>query len=210
MTDDSNDDPLGIDEDLANEIETQTAPERNNNEKDGDQEEIFYPSVQEVIEIHDDIIEDGEGEPGLENRGDIEYAIDAIQGGPLGRGGPETLHEKAFQLMRLIAANHPFVDGNKRTALASTVYFYFWNGYDLEYQEELESMLILISIREDFIDPEVAVEYLADITEELDFDDIIEELIGDLEFLEEMAENIEQGFEADLEDRPGDLYTSEE
>lgn len=201
MADDSDDDSLEIDEDLANDIETQATPVSSNNE-DHDQEEIFYPSVEEIIEIHDDIIEDGEGEPGVENRGDIEYAIEAIQGGPLGRGGPKTLHEKAFQLMRLNAANHPFVDGNKRTALASTVYFYFLNGYDLEYQEELESMLILISIREDFIEPEVAVEYLADITEEIDFDDVFEELFGDLEFLNEMAENIEQSFDADLEDSP--------
>ncbi len=29
----------------------------------------------------------------------------------------ESLHEKAFQLLRLIAANYSFVDGNKRTAL---------------------------------------------------------------------------------------------
>nr|WP_303648833.1 Fic family protein [Haloarchaeobius litoreus] len=30
--------------------------------------------------------------------------------------------------MRLIAANHPFVDGNKRTALMSTRIFYALNG----------------------------------------------------------------------------------
>ena len=39
--------------------------------------------------------------------------------------------------------------------------------YDL-YQEELEAMLILISIREDFINADVAVEYLEDVTEEVD------------------------------------------
>jgi len=30
---------------------------------------------------------------------------------------PETIHEKACNLLRLLVANHPFVDTNKRTAL---------------------------------------------------------------------------------------------
>lgn len=90
---------------------------------DDPESDVFYPSVEEIIEIHNDIIEDDpDAEPGLKNRGDLEYAIDHIQFGTHGEG-PETIHEKAYHLMRLIAANHPFVDGNKRTALASTVYF---------------------------------------------------------------------------------------
>lgn len=136
---------------------------------DPEPDEVFYPSVEEIIEIHDDIIDDDpEAEAGISNRGDLEYTVEFIEHGSFGEG-PETIHEKAFHLMRLLAANHPFVDGNKRTALASTVYFYFWNGLDLDYQEELEAMLILISIREDFIDEAVAVEYLEDITEDLGF-----------------------------------------
>lgn len=122
----------------------------------------FYPSVEDVLEIHDTIVEsDPDAEAGVQNRGVIEYALEHIEHGSYGEG-PETIHEEAYQLMRLLAANHPFVDGNKRTALASTVMFYAWNGYALEYQEELEAMLILISIREDIIDAGVAVEYLRD------------------------------------------------
>lgn len=196
------DDELDLDPDLVEEIEREVSPSGDNdNQSDGKQidvhDEPLYPSVEEIIEIHSDIIDDDpNAEPGLKHRGDIEYAIDHIEHGHFGEG-PETLHEKAYQLMRLIAANHPFVDGNKRTALASTVYFYFWNGYDLAYQEELEAMLILISIREDFISSEVAVEYLEDITQEIELEDIWNLLSENLDALTEIAGNMENEFGGD-------------
>lgn len=96
--------------------------------------------------------------------------------------------------MRLIAANHPFVDGNKRTALASTVYLYFWNGYELEYQEELEAMLVLISIRENFIDPEIAIEHLEGISGEFGIEHILNSFES-LDLLTELPENVENGSE---------------
>jgi death-on-curing family protein len=65
---------------------------------------------------------------------------------------PETVHEKAFDLMRLIASNHWFVDGNKRTALNTTNLFYLLNGYDLEYGEDLRSMLKLLAVREQYVE----------------------------------------------------------
>lgn len=168
-------------------------------DSDGDREidvrsegvdEPWYPDVEDIVEIHGDIIEDDpNAEQGLKHRGDIEYAIEHIEHGHFGEG-PATRHEEAYQLMRLIAANHPFVDGNKRTALASTVYFYFWNGYDLAYQEELESMLILLSIREDLIDPEVAVEYLEDITEPIETGELLKMVSETLDHLLEVSANM--------------------
>lgn len=196
------DDERNLDPNLVEAVERETTPpEENNNEKDPEHIEVhdepLYPTVEEIIEIHGDIIEDDpNAEPGLKHRGDIEYAIEYIEHGHFGEG-PQTIHEKAYQLMRLIAANHPFVDGNKRTALASTVYFYFWNGYDLAYQEELEAMLILISIREDFIDPEVAIEYLEGITEEIDLEDVWDLLFERLDVLTEVAENMENASRGD-------------
>lgn len=84
---------------------------------DKDLDEFAYPTVEDLIGIHEAVIEDDpKAEPGVSHRGDIEYTIEFIQHGSFGEG-PETINEKAYQLMRLIAANHPFVDGNKRTAL---------------------------------------------------------------------------------------------
>lgn len=56
-------------------------------------------------------------------------------------------------------------------------------------------MLILIAIREDFIDVDVAVEYLENITEDVDFDAFFEELFEEWDVLVEMAEHIRQDLE---------------
>jgi len=134
---------------------------------DPDEEEFWYPTVEDVVTIHDDIIEEDEdSEPGVRDSNQIQYAIDHIKHGHFGEG-PETIHEKAFHLMRLLAANHWFVDGNKRTALNSMDLFYTFNGYELDYGEDLRSMLKLLSVREELIDEEVAVEYLAEQTESI-------------------------------------------
>ena len=86
---------------------------------------IWYPSVEDVIGIHDDIVSEyAETHQGVRNRGDIEFALNYVEHGSFGTT-PETIHEKAFHLMRLLVANHPFVDANKRTALNTTVVFYF-------------------------------------------------------------------------------------
>ena len=56
---------------------------------------------------------------------------------------PETIHEKAVHLMRLLVADHPFVDGNKRTALRTVVVFYVLNGYTFDYSDEIRALLPL-------------------------------------------------------------------
>ncbi|PSP77338.1 type II toxin-antitoxin system death-on-curing family toxin [Halobacteriales archaeon QS_1_68_20] len=133
----------------------------------GDDDEFWYPTVEDIVEIHDAIIaEDPEGEPGIEDRDRIQYAVDYVQHGMFGEK-PETVHEKAFALVRLLASNHWFVDGNKRTALNTTNLFYILNGYELEYGQDLRAMLKLLAVREDIIDRDVATGYLAEQTEEL-------------------------------------------
>lgn len=141
---------------------------------------FWYPTVEEVIEIHDAIIaEDPDGEPGTRDEERIQYAIDYIRYGAYGEK-PESVHEKAFHLMRLLASNHWFVDGNKRTALNTTNLFYLFNGYDLDYGEDLRAMLKLLAVREDLIDREVGTRYLADQADELDLATLLIIALGGL------------------------------
>ncbi|WP_254921842.1 Fic family protein [Halorubrum ezzemoulense] len=42
--------------------------------------------------------------------------MDDTEAGSFG-SAPETIHKKPYHLVRLLVANHPFVDANKRTAL---------------------------------------------------------------------------------------------
>ena len=49
------------------------------------------------------------------------------------------IFDMAATYINSIAFNHPFVDGNKRTALASALTFLYVNGFEIDelYEEEL-------------------------------------------------------------------------
>ncbi|MCU4719428.1 type II toxin-antitoxin system death-on-curing family toxin [Halapricum hydrolyticum] len=135
---------------------------------------LWYPSVEDVLTIHDDIVSEyPDTHPGVANRGDIEFALDYIEEGSFDVA-PETMHEKAFHLLRLLVANHPFIDANKRTALNTAAVFYFLNGYRFEYDDEIRGVLQRLGTDEATVDEERTIEYLRSHTEELD-------LIGEIE-----------------------------
>lgn len=128
------------------------------------QDELWYPTVDDIRQLHDDIIqEDPDATAGVEDEERVEFAIQYVQDGHFGEV-PETVHEKAFHLMRLLASNHWFADGNKRTALNTTELFYLVNGYELDYGEDVRSMLKLFSVRETLIDQDAGPAYLKDQT----------------------------------------------
>ncbi|MFC7192843.1 type II toxin-antitoxin system death-on-curing family toxin [Halocatena marina] len=102
---------------------------------------IEYPTPEDIMDIHEVVVtSDTETDPGVKSPGDIEFAVDYISKGYYGKA-PETIHEKTAHLMRLIAGGHPFVDGNKRTALNTVELFYRLNGYHFDYGSEVEDML---------------------------------------------------------------------
>jgi death-on-curing protein len=69
---------------------------------------FWYPFVEDVLTIHDDIVSEyPDTEFGIRNRGDIELALHYIEEGHFGTA-PETIHERAFHLLRLRVANRPF------------------------------------------------------------------------------------------------------
>ncbi|WP_115864840.1 type II toxin-antitoxin system death-on-curing family toxin [Halorussus litoreus] len=137
-------------------------------------DEIHYPTVGDVVSIHDNIIEEEpDSEPGIEDEDRIEFVLEYIEHGHFG-SVPRTIHEKAFHLMRLLAANHLFVDGNKRTALNTTVVFYALNGVRLEYGEDVRSILKLFSVREDLLDQTATVDYLSERTNYLESTELVD------------------------------------
>ncbi|AUX10195.1 death-on-curing family protein [Halalkaliarchaeum desulfuricum] len=152
---------------------------------------LWYPSVEDVIVIHDDIVSEYSSTPsGVQNRGDIEFALTYIEEGSFG-SAPETIHEKSYHLLRLLVANHPFVDANKRTALNTTVVFYFLNGYRFEYDGEIRMILKQFGTDEAAVDEDEVIEYLRSNTEEIDLAGEIEEWRDDLiqYGIEQLTEN---------------------
>jgi death-on-curing protein len=165
---------------------------------DTDEDPFWYPTVEDILTIHDDIIEEDEdSEPGVRDPDQIQYAIDYIQHGPFG-AGPESIHEKAFHLMRLLAANHWFVDGNKRTALNTVEMFYLFNGYELRTGEDFRSMLKLFSVREDIFDETVAVQHFSNRAEEDSVD--WEEVTTGQFFVAALVSGFMESFEENPED----------
>ncbi len=132
-----------------------------------DSESISYLSTDDIQAIHGLIVEaNAETTAGATSPGDIEYAVEHVQKGQFGQG-PESLHEKAFQLLRLIAANHPFVDGNKRTALMSTRIFYALNGLRFDYDRDIKEILKALATDESSVDADDVLAYLRAHTEPL-------------------------------------------
>lgn len=82
-----------------------------------------YITVVEVLAIHDDQIERYGGSLGIRDIGLLESALFRPQSGYCA-----DLIEEAAALWESLAQNHPFIDGNKRTAFAVTFTFLFING----------------------------------------------------------------------------------
>lgn len=122
--------------------------------------DLLYPSRADVLAIHEDIIaEDPAAEPGVRSPEAVESAITYISEGYFGEG-PDTVHEKAAHLLRLLVSEHPFVDGNKRTALNTTVVFYDINGVSFDYEDEsVRDILKQFAIDADAVDMDRVVEY---------------------------------------------------
>jgi death-on-curing protein len=66
-----------------------------------------------------------------------------------------------------IARNHPFIDGNKRTALASIIVFLGLNGIDLDAPQEAATAMIL-SLAAGEITEEILAGWIADHIRPLD------------------------------------------
>jgi death on curing protein len=82
-----------------------------------------YLTTVEVLAMHTDQIERYGGAHGVRDAGLLEAALFRPQTGYYG-----DLIEEAAALWESLSQNHPFVDGNKRTAFAATYTFLAING----------------------------------------------------------------------------------
>jgi death on curing protein len=87
-----------------------------------------FLSVEHVLVIHRRSIEEFGGDPSVRDQGLLESAVAM----PAAQFGGAFLHDTvpamAAAYLFHLCRNHPFVDGNKRTALASAEVFLLLNG----------------------------------------------------------------------------------
>ena len=97
---------------------------------------ITVLTLAEIVEIHSDQIEQYGGTDGIR---DINL-LSSAAAMPYASFSGDFLHNDIFEMAAAyayhISQNHPFVDGNKRTALASALVFLDLNGISLIDPEE--------------------------------------------------------------------------
>ena len=96
---------------------------------------IRFVDAKRALAIHDLQIAEHGGSPGIRDVGLLESALHrAID--IAGYEAPEDVSRLAAAYLFGIAKNHPFIDGNKRTALSVTGLFLAMNGYEIVATDE--------------------------------------------------------------------------
>jgi len=115
---------------------------------------VKLPTVEDICAAHDAIIEEsGASAVGRMNAGVVESELFP------------SLYWKVAALLEALVRNHGFVDGNKRTALASAAAMLALNGWWLDY-EDADAVDFMIGVALHEIDFDGIVKWLREHSQE--------------------------------------------
>jgi len=102
--------------------------------------EVKYLTKEEIIKIHEKIIEETGGTSGLLNEGLLDIVLEQTK-------ISDDIIQKSIVLVFGIIQNHPFVDGNKRTGLECMDIFLDYNNknFQIENMSEAEDIILKIA-----------------------------------------------------------------
>lgn len=105
---------------------------------------VKWVTLAMVVAIHDEAIYEFGGMTGVRDAGLLQSGVDRPRN-RLEYEPASTIYQLAAALCHGLTKNHPFIDGNKRTALLATHAFLYLNGVELEPQEadEVATMVAL-------------------------------------------------------------------
>ncbi len=116
-----------------------------------------FITLEELVQLHVLVIRQSGGSDGLRDLGRLESTIAAQHQEIFGEALYKDIFEKAAAVCRGIIGDHPFVDGNKRTAMLSATTLLEINGYKFIAKEgELENFAVRVAVQHLDI-PEIAV-----------------------------------------------------
>jgi death-on-curing protein len=118
-----------------------------------------FLSLDEVLELHADQISSFGGTPGVRDEGLLESALAQPQATFGGQFLHPTISEQAAAYLYHIAMNHPFIDGNKRTAFAVTDTFLRLNGCALNLTDDRVYDLVMRVARGTMTKEELSTEF---------------------------------------------------
>ena len=127
--------------------------------------ELNWISRVEIEALHQGVIEVGGGSHGLRDAALLESAL----GRPQNQHayGETDIFQLAASYAEAISRNHPFVDGNKRTAFITAINFLEINGYALRKAEGQEHADMMVELGQGKINREDAAEHLRKCSEEI-------------------------------------------
>ena len=103
-------------------------------------------TIQDIYELHTQLENTFILSPGIRDKNLLASAVNTPFQTFIGNDLYPSIYDKAAQLCYGIANNHPFTDGNKRTALHSMYVYLIINGYDITAtQQEVENLIINIA-----------------------------------------------------------------
>lgn len=108
-----------------------------------------YLSAEQVLFIHARLIDETGGLHGVRDIGLLRSSVERPRATFEGADLYPDLFLKAAALMESLIGNHPFLDGNKRTAVAAAGIFLARNGFALDVsQRELETFTLRMALKE--------------------------------------------------------------
>ncbi len=118
-------------------------------------------TVEEVLYIHFQVIDRFGGLHGVRDIGGLQSALARPQTTVFGNDAYPTLLLKASSILHSLLLNHPFHDGNKRTAFASVGLFLHFNGISIAAEhKEIEDFVV--SVAETHLSVESIGDWLSD------------------------------------------------
>lgn len=107
---------------------------------------MIFLSVEEVIQVHDELVSEYGGLHGIRDMGLLISAIEMPKATMFGEYLHESVFDKASAYLYHIICNHAFLDGNKRTGAAVTLIFLSQNVYDIKFDmKEFEEMVCSVA-----------------------------------------------------------------
>jgi death-on-curing protein len=106
-----------------------------------------YINLEQLLQLHVMVINQSGGSDGLRDLGRLESALASQEQVVFGDELYKTVFEKAAVMTRGVIADHPFIDGNKRTGMLAGSTLLQINGYKLVVEKGgLENFAVLIAV----------------------------------------------------------------
>jgi death on curing protein len=107
---------------------------------------VNYLDTEEILRLHHQIIEDFGGSHSVRDEGRLKPIAETPKQEVFGTAQPASVIEKAAVYLRNIIGDHPFTDGNKRSALTVCGVFLMRNKRALKAEpRELEDFTVRIA-----------------------------------------------------------------